>query len=181
MSCPPKLASWQRMRKELKSFLAPALAGRVDYSVTRYRKSHDGVGHAEILVDGKPVTNFCWISKEMRSCAGGWDEDARKYIPAPDFDPVTRDFADYDFLAAAGLYLNSPIGESLGGAEVLEDDDLRRHTGVLRQCLALMDRRVGKRTLQRFATEAAAAPEIVRFFYSLRCSAEGLARDAGPS
>ncbi|MCL5887458.1 MAG: hypothetical protein M1617_04025 [Actinobacteria bacterium] len=158
------------MRKELKSFLAPSLADRVDFTVTSYRKAHDSFGHAEVLVDGAPVTNFCSIKKGMRACVR-WDDESSRCIPAPDYDPHAADFGQWDFIVAAGFYLTRPVRESLDGVEDAPD---HLHTATIRRCLALMDRRVGKRTLQRMAGQMTDAPEIVRFFYELRCEADGL-------
>jgi len=153
-------SSWQKMRKELKSFLAPSLTGRVDYLSTSYRQTHDYLGHAQILVDGVPVTDHCDYKV--------WMAEIRE--PA-DLDRVTNDFKQYDFVHAAGWYLSSPIEESLDAVETSE----YRHTVVLRKCLALMDRRVGKRTLVRIASELTdESPAVVRYFCALRCGAEDI-------
>jgi hypothetical protein len=151
------------MRQELKSFLATSLSDRVDYLSTSYRKAHDYLGHAQILVDGVPVTNHCDYST-------WWG----KRVVAPDFDRETTDFKQYDFVHAAGWYLNSPIEESLAG---VEDEPRYYHTAILRQCLAVMDKRVGKRRLRALADEFRDSPGIVRYFYALRCEAEAILVD----
>lgn len=125
------------MRQQLKLFLAPSLAGRIDYMATSYRNL-DSYGHAEIHVDGVPVVNFCcYIPEYLCRCS---------------------------FVKAAGLYLNSPLKESLEspGKEI-------------RKALVILDRRIGKRTLRSLAAAMAGEPALVRFFCALRCRAEGIA------
>jgi len=167
MGSSPHFSSWQKMRKELKSFLAPSLARRVDYMATSYRKAPDSLGHAEILVDGQPVANHCCYKQTVR-----------KYRQPENYDPVMQDFCECDFIHAAGWYLTNPIEESLSGVECEDKSNpriLTPNTATLRRCLAVMDRRVGKRTLRRLAGEMRDAPPILRYFYALRCEAEGIA------
>ncbi len=104
----PHFSSWQKMRKKLKSFLAHSLVGRVDYMLTSYRHAHDGTGHAEIWVDGHPVTNFC----EIKAGMARWS--AKQANAAYDSN-LHLDYTDFVF--AAGRYLNEPLEESLAGVE----------------------------------------------------------------
>ncbi len=130
-------SSWQKMRQQLKLYLAPSLEGRVEYRVTSYRHAHDGLGHAEIIVDGKPVVNFCCYTPEyLCRCT---------------------------FIQAADAYLNRPIKESL---ESIDDE--------IRKALAILDRRVGKRTLRSLASRMGKEPALVRLFCAFRCRAEGI-------
>ncbi len=110
----------------------------------------------------------------MRSFVGGWSEDGVA-IPADDFDPAGKDFGSYEFVSSAGWFLTEPIEQPLAGTE--SEDQSKAwctHTATLRRCLALVDKRVGKRTLRRLAPEMLEAPPLVRYFYALRCEAEGI-------
>ncbi len=71
-------------------------------------------------------------------------------------------FAQYDFFEAAEEYLQKPIEESL------------KSKNMLIQIFAMIDRRVGKRTLEKMKQSILCEKEIVRFFYHLRCKAEGI-------
>jgi len=124
------------MRQQLKLFLTPSLAGRIDYMATSYRNL-DSYGHAEIHVDGVPVVNFCCYKPEyLCRCS---------------------------FVEAAGVYLNSPLKVSLEGSGE-----------EIRKALAILDRRVGKRTLRSLTAAMADESALVRFFCALRCRAEGI-------
>jgi len=69
-------------------------------------------------------------------------------------------FSQYDFLEAAVRFLNSSIEESLNS-----DNSIVK-------ALALIDRRVGKRTLNTLKESINDESELVRYFYRLRCEAE---------
>lgn len=59
-------------------------------------------------------------------------------------------------------FLNSPIEESL------------KSNNPIIKSLALIDRRVGKRTLNMLKESMKNESELVRYFYNLRCESEGI-------
>ena len=69
-------------------------------------------------------------------------------------------FLQYDFLEAVERFLNSPIEESL------------KSDNSIVKALALIDRRVGKRTLNMLKESIKDESEFVRYFYRLRYEAE---------
>jgi len=188
---------WSKLKGQLEGFICPSLKGRVEFWITSYRKAHDRMGRAYITVDGKEVVNMCTIKKEIAvynaekelkenenySCdeydfkqdgiyellrREGFSEDilsqiarnrnindiAHKKVEEQDI------FSQYDFLEAAKRFLNAPIEESLRS-----DDSIIK-------ILALIDRRVGKRTLNMLKESINHESELVRYFYRLRCEAE---------
>ncbi|AEV67022.1 SF0329 family protein [Acetivibrio clariflavus] len=188
---------WSKLKKQLEDFICPCLKGRVEFWITNYRKAHDQMGRAYITVDGKEVVNMCSIKKEIaiynaekeirdseNICSEqddfkqdkmyellkkeGFAENilsqiainrninnlAHKKIEEQDI------FSQYDFLEAAEKFLSSPIEESL------------RSDNSIVKALALIDRRVGKRTLKRLKESIKDESELVKYFYSLRCEAE---------
>jgi hypothetical protein len=44
---------WSQMKKQVESFFAPSVAGRVELRSTSYRRSHDGEGRVWITLDGE--------------------------------------------------------------------------------------------------------------------------------
>lgn len=74
-------------------------------------------------------------------------------------------FEIYDITNAISQYLESPISESL----VSENPIIRM--------LAIIDRRVGKRTLEKLKSEIDNQPEWLKFFYKLRLDAEGISNN----
>ena len=71
-------------------------------------------------------------------------------------------FSQYDFLEAVKKFLNSPIEESL------------KSDNPIIKSLALKHRRIGKRTLNMLKESIKNENDIVKYFYKLRCEAEGI-------
>lgn len=69
-------------------------------------------------------------------------------------------FGQYDFFEAGEVFLNSSIEESL------------KSENMIIKVLALVDRRVGKRTLNVLKDFIENESELVQYFYQLRCEAE---------
>ncbi|SCG82861.1 hypothetical protein DW1_1289 [Proteiniborus sp. DW1] len=188
---------WSKLKKQLEDFTCPCLKGKVEFWITNYRKAHDQMGRAYITVNGKEVVNMCTIKKEIEVYKvekelkksknicfyqddfmrdriyellrkEGFSEDilpqiaknrnindiAHKKVKEQDI------FAQYDFLEAVERFLNSPIEESL------------KSDNFIVKTLALIDRRVGKRTLNTLKESIKDEGELVRYFYRLRCEAE---------
>lgn len=71
-------------------------------------------------------------------------------------------FAQYDFYDAVEEYFHQPIENSL------------KSNNMLIKIFALIDRRIGKRTLVKMKESFIDEKEIVQYFYKLRCNAEGI-------
>ena len=107
-------------------------------------RMHDGIGRTYITVDGNEVYNMCTLKRDYYR------------------QPKAGFYSQVEFLEAAAEYLNSPIDNSL------------KSNNVLIKILVLLDRRIGKRTLESMQAEMSNEDEIVQYFYSLRCNAEGI-------
>jgi len=188
---------WSKLKEQLESFICPSLKGRVEFWITSYRKAHDQMGRAYITVDGKEVVNMCTIKKEIAVYYAekelkesenfvfnesdfrqdniyellrreGFSEDILSRIARNrSINDIAHKkveeqgiFSQYDFLEAVERFLNSPINESL------------KSDNSLMKTLALIDRRVGKRTLNMLKESIKHECELVRYFYRLRCEAE---------
>ncbi len=159
--------SWAGLKKQLSETLCDTLINRVTYFLTRYHDVHNSYGRAAILLDGKEMVCFSWIEmyyqerdittlyKEMpgfpyeelvKKMKSKWDANCTYY--------------EMDFLEAVLQFRNMPIQEAL------------ESENYIIKALAIMDRRVGKRTLSRILEEAAYNdfPDWVRQFYELRLS-----------
>ena len=137
--------------------------GRITYFLTRYHEVHNSYGRASIRLDGKELTNFSWVEmyKQDEDLNGAWEEtgnwDDNNSILKEKWDNEAI-FSDYDFLAAATDYLQLSIKEAL------------YNENYLIRVFAIMDKRVGKRTLEKIRTaeEYKTYPQWVRQFYRLR-------------
>lgn len=191
---------WSGLKKQLEDFICPSLKGRVEFWITNYRKAHDQLGRAYITVDGKEVVNMCTIKKEIAIYneenqlrknddinleQDHLDEDKdiifellrREGFSEDMLKEISRNrninniaikkveeqgiFVQYDFFQAVEKFLNSPIEESL------------KSDSPIVKALALVDRRVGKRTINMLKESIEdEKSELVRCFYKLRCEAK---------
>lgn len=69
---------------------------------------------------------------------------------------------DANFINSLTIYLKTDIATSL------------QSDNYLLRVFAYMDRRVGKRTLNKIKDEVEKLPEWVKQFYQLRCEADGI-------
>ncbi len=155
--------SWSDLNGRLTGFLCPELKGRLTYFLTRYHKVHNSYGRAAVRLDGRETVCFSWIEMyrqesdlhEIWEETGVWDESDPELKAKWDESAV---YYEMDFLAAAAEFLQMPVGEAL-----CSDNYIIR-------IFAIVDRRVGKRTLGRIkeSGESVDLPRWVRQLYELR-------------
>jgi hypothetical protein len=107
-------------------------------------RMHDGIGRAYITVDGKEVYNMCTLKRDYYR------------------NPKDGEFSQVEFLQATVQYLNGSVQDSL------------KSDNLLVKLLAILDRRVGKRTLIGLADTIKNEDGIIQYFYKLRCGAENV-------
>ena len=159
--------SWAGLNKWLHESLCDELKNRITYFVTRYHKVHDSYGRAAILLDGKELVCFSWIEMIRKECAvnEAWRQDRSQSnlglydTMKPQWDANCA-YCDVDFLNAVLEYRNLSI-----------QDALYSENYIIR-IFAILDKRVGKRTLQKIkqAGECKQYPDWVRQFYELLLS-----------
>lgn len=159
--------SWSGMRKYLEQeMLARSLRGRVRYHCGAPIEGEAGL--FAVYVDGCCVRHYSMDGMASALYQGGKPTDMeafwRGYWHAAEHVPASgRDAHDeLEFAGALRAYRMLDIAASLTS----DDPNVRM--------LALLDRRVGKRTLTRLREEAAMWPDWLRAFYDLRAAAEGL-------
>jgi len=159
--------SWSGLNKQLSGLLCEPLKNRITYFLTRYHDVHNSYGRASIRLDGKELVNFSWVEayKQERDVHNRWKETGAWDFDAPELkDKWDKEatYSKYDFLEAAVDFLQLPIQEALSSENYLV------------RVFAIMDRRVGKRTLEAImkSEEYKSYPMWVRQFYELRLGIE---------
>lgn len=162
---------WSKIRQTLeKDFLCDSLKGRVRYFSTLYHKAHDDGGRICVLVDDIEIINMPFTF-EIKTC-----EIAKKYkntyvdleIMEMVYDEIetklheTGEFGPWDFGNAVTEYFSNPIQQSLQSNDMLV------------RMLAIMDRRVGLRTLKKLKQTVDELPEWLQYFYNLRLESQGV-------
>ena len=167
------LGSWSGMRKYLeKDMLADSLKDRIRYGCTRY-VGMDGCHIFEVCIDGVQVKRFSWETVNTYFINNGFTQNPNpsgigeywaEFWELLEKYPIDRrtEYTDEEFCKALETYRNQDIQESIGSLNPIV------------RMFAILDRRVGKRTLVKIKDEVETLPEWVKKFYNLRCEAEGL-------
>ena len=161
------LKSWSGMRKYLeKDILADSLRGRVRYNCTTY-VGMDGCHIFEIFLDDKLFKQFSWETVNSYFIKMGYAEKPdqmtigdywKDFWELMDKYPMAErtEYTDGEFAEALEIYRQSEIKENLGSPNPII------------KMFALLDRRVGKRTLEKLAASIKEEPELVQKIYEFR-------------
>lgn len=165
------LGSWSGMRKYLEQeMLAESLKGRVRYGCTAYA-GMDGCHIFEICVDGTQIKRFSWetvnsyfisegykVNNQPNGIGEYWDEFWILLSKHPMEERT--EYTDDEFCNALEKYRNQDIQESL------------HSKNPLIRMFAILDRRVGKRTLTKLESELDKQPKWLQQIYLLRFGVE---------
>lgn len=164
--------SWSSMRKRLEQEnMCDSLKGRIQYFATRYRKSHDQEGRVAIRLDGEEIFKsdfYDWDMKrhqswleidENKGRSTSYNESGKKM----ELEALNKGgFDQFSFYIAFHKYHNQSIVDSLNS-----------ENPVVR-LFAILDKRVGKRTLQKIVKDIKKQPDWLQIFYKLRLEADGI-------
>ncbi|MBQ5321250.1 MAG: hypothetical protein J6K88_04235 [Oscillospiraceae bacterium] len=167
------LGSWSGMRKYLEQeMLADSLKGRVRYGCTSY-KGMDGCHIFEISIDGNLVKRFSWETVNSYFISSGYTDNKNpsgiseywaEFWTLLDKYPINSrtEYTDDEFCKALEEYRNQDIHESICS------------NNPLVRMFAILDRRVGKRTLIKIKEELNTQPKWLQQIYILRFSEDKL-------
>jgi len=164
--------SWSAMRKVLEQEnICDSLKGRIQYFVTRYKKSHDEECRVAIRLDGKEIFKssfFDWNIKRdaviesniilKEQTTSYWDYWDKIHLETSNQSGLTR----HCFYNAFHEYHNQSIEKSLVSSDPVV------------KLFAIMDKRVGKRRLPIIFSEVQTQPQWLQVFFKLRLEADGI-------
>lgn len=159
--------TWGSIRKKLeKVYMCDSLKGRIQYFVTRYHKAgFDQEGRVAIRFDGKEIVKSSYFKREAiryeiwKKDEPDWNTTMKEVHNAGGFDVEC-------FYAAFNFYQNHHIAESLNSEDALI------------RLFAVLDKRVGKRTLKELESKVEMQPEWLQVIYKLRLEAEGVLNES---
>lgn len=160
------MGSWSGMRKYLENeMLSDTLKGRIRYSCTTF-VGMDGCGIFEVFVDNKSIKQFSmetvasdlYPDKKPVDMKEYWDAYWREKESVP--LEQRKEFDDTEFADALTQYRSLDISQS-----IVSDNPIVR-------MFVLLDRRVGKKTLEKLAKTVDAQPAWLQYFYRLRLGAD---------
>lgn len=175
--------SWSGIRKILEQeLLCESLKGRVQYFYTHYHMASDNYGRFCVRVDGEEMVfanpfnqNKIYayankMQKERGIPSRVWD--GKGYLYDEENSEIEEEAAKilmnegnmdmWQIFDAIDIYLKSNIQDAVNS----ENEAVRM--------FAVLDRRIGKRTLMKLKGQVDKQPEWLRFFYRLRLEAEGI-------
>lgn len=165
---------WSQLKKKVEDGFAESLAGRVEVWRTRYRSTEDEPGEAWVTLDAKRVWSMGGRTFEREHERLVAEMEASRGTAMPVYADAEQEaraalhargvFSDVDFSGSLFKFINTSIDLAH------ESDD-----PILR-ALSLLDRRFGRRRLERF--DPAGENPLVQEFFDIRHEAEGL--QAGP-
>lgn len=117
---------WSKLKQRVEEMFAEELRGRVELRTTRYEKADDRCGRSWITVDGLEVVNMSNLLTCGDSVADGNSARFKGGL-----------FAGYDLPLAMQEYLTLSIDSAIASPHPLI------------RALAVLDRRAGKRRLER--------------------------------
>lgn len=165
------LSSWSGMRKYLEQeMLAECLHGRVRYNCTYYA-GMDGWGLFEIYIDDKLIKRFSLDTVNTYFIKNGYIENTDPYGREEYWEDFWKvldavplkfrtEYTDKEFSDALGHYRNQSIEESITSENPIE------------RMFAILDRRVGKRTLVSLKEIILDLPQWLYCIYKTRMEAE---------
>lgn len=167
------LGSWSGMRKYLEQeMLAECLHGRVRYNCTSY-VGMDGCHIFEIYIDNKLVKQFSWETVNTYFINNGYKKNLNpvgigeywnEIWSLMDTVPMQSrlEYTDNEFCDALEKYRNQNIKDSINSENLIE------------RMFAILDRRIGKRTIAYIKESLENQPEWLQFFYRLRLDSENI-------
>ena len=157
------LGSWSGMRKYLEQeMLAPSLQGRIRYGC----KSHHFKSF-EVYIDSELAKQFSWeiAQKNVRENSALYDNNLYgntelfgSFIKIP--LTLRTEYGEDEFCDALKDYRQQTIQDSISS-----DNPIIR-------MFAILDRRLGKRTIEKLSDEIPKQPLWLQQFYKLRIDAE---------
>jgi len=166
------IMQWSKLKRNMESFFAESVKGRVGLHSTRYRTMHDHDGRAWITLDGKEIISMVhiwnWLYEvDKRAATMAGEPDLRKRGNYLQYKEVAeKELGNESFFTQSHLGGAMHEYQSLSIAQILASEN-----PVIR-ALGMLDRRLGIRRLRKTGKET--MHPLVRATYLFRCQAEGV-------
>jgi hypothetical protein len=147
---------WSKLKSRVKDSICPELKDVIDFHLTSYRESHDGADKIWITIDGKRVFS-CKHYPHERAEMRAYSERGLRGEGIKTFLREREIHSPNDFGDAMRAYLGLPVHDAL------------LSTDPLIKAFAIVDRRLGKRSLEKLEISDS-DHSLVKAFYRLRCA-----------
>jgi hypothetical protein len=155
---------WSKLKSRVKALICPELKDRIDFHVTRYRKAHSWISESWVTVNGERI--FDCGSRTYAS------EAAYEFLShkesSSDVDVGDEDWSMQEVLKRREIHEPQHMGEAMRAYLDLPIDQALKSDNPFIKALAMVDRRIGKRTISKLGIEKL-EHSLVKAFYELRC------------
>ena len=154
------------MRDKLENeYLAYSLRGHIQYFATSYSKCPDHEGRAAIMLDRKEIISGSYWEQWSKASLLPKDEtlETRLKNEFPLMDNTAVKYGQFDqrcFYEAFHEFDNQSIEQSLASENMLV------------RILSVLDKRIGKRRLEKMGISVSQEPEMFQIFHDIRCKHE---------
>lgn len=154
---------WSKLKTRVKGFICPELKDSIDFHVTRYRKAHSWISESWITVNGEKIFD-CGSRTYAREAAYEWLSSKESIS-----DLEGLDLNMQEILKRREIHEPQHMGEAMRAYLDLSINEALKSDNPFIKALAIVDRRVGKRTIEKLEIDNA-EHSLVKAFYELRCA-----------
>ncbi|GGA90349.1 SF0329 family protein [Ornithinibacillus halotolerans] len=180
---------WSKTKTTLERFLCDKLKGRIQIYATIYRKSHDGPSRVWITFDKKEIlsaSDLTYVVKHEKLYQQMKEEKQLEEIPYhPDWNDMFNSKERQELIKASETAEQIMINQNIFGSYhlyvpfmeygSLSIEQAMNSDNVIIRAYSMLDRRLGKRRLEKLNFPTDTHPLIVHF-YNLRCDVERITR-----
>src|SRR5690606_2732221 len=130
---------WSKLKTRFRAFICDELRDRIDIHVTSYRESHDGAGVVWVTLDGKKLIDFEHYRFEFAEREGYHRGLAGEQLE--------------QWLSSQEIHGPRSIGTAMRTYLDMSIDEALTSTHPFHRAFAMIDRRLGKRTLEKLQVE----------------------------
>ncbi len=156
---------WSKLRSRVRALVCPELKDRIDFHVTRYREATDDGTEAWITFDGDKIFGAGYYHHFVPMCIEWHRREALgAVLDAGVFGEIDQVLGGKEIhstrhlVGAMRAYLDTPVRDAL------------RSENPFLKALAIIDRRVGRRTLAKLEIDES-EHSLVREIHRLRLAA----------
>lgn len=171
---------WSKLKARIKALICAELRDRIDFHVTRYREATDFGTEAWITLDGQKIFGAGHYHRFVPECM-----ELHRRVPninnlphpRPDLRPIRQEIEEMldeqeihhtdQLVGAMRSYLDLPVRDALQSGN------------PFLKALAIIDRRLGNRTLEKLEIEES-EHSLVQEFYKLRLAATHISQRHAP-
>jgi hypothetical protein len=152
---------WSSLRSKLREFVAPSVRKRIDFHLTTYRKLSELANEFWVTVDGERVFSTSATRRNIESYILTRTTGLYGDVDGPEMRIVD------DSLIAREIHNPFDVTSSIRTYLEIDPRLSLTSTDPIMRALAMVDRRIGKRTLKNIELEDD-EHSLVRIFYALR-------------